>query len=88
MHDAITIGIPVIAILFWILFNGGDVRRLEDRMDARFVKTESDLRDLRSEMNSRFNAVDARLISIDAQLHFFHSSTGNLVGRILALEGR
>jgi hypothetical protein len=81
MHDAITIGIPVFAILLGILFNRNDVRRLEDKMDAKFEKVHSEIRELRSEMNSRFNA-------IEAELRYFHGMTGKLDGRIQALEGR
>ncbi len=81
MHDAITIGIPVIAILLGILFNRNDVRRLEDKMDQKFEKVHAGIRDLRAEMNSRFNA-------IEAELRYFHGVTGKLDGRIQAIEGR
>jgi uncharacterized membrane-anchored protein YhcB (DUF1043 family) len=78
MHDAITIGIPVIAILLGILFNRNDVRRLEDKMDQKFEKVHAEIRDLRAEMNSRFNA-------IEAELRYFHGVTGKLDGRIQAI---
>lgn len=88
MHDAITIGIPVFAILLGILFNRNDVRRLEDKMDAKFEKVHAEIRELRSEMNARFNAVDARFNAVDAELHYFQGVTGKLDGRIQAIEGR
>jgi hypothetical protein len=88
MHDAITIGIPVFAILLGILFNRNDVRRLEDKMDGKFEKVHTEIRELRSEMNARFNAVDARFNTVDAELRYFHGVTGKLDGRIQAIEGR
>ena len=36
MHDAITVGVPVLAILFGILFNQRGLDKLESRVDARF----------------------------------------------------
>ena len=60
MHDTITIGVPVLAILFGILPNQRAVDKLEARMDARFNAVEA-----------RFNTVDARLDRMQADLSQF-----------------
>ena len=36
MHGAITVGVPVLAILFGLLFNQRGLDKLESRVDARF----------------------------------------------------
>ncbi|MGD0798750.1 MAG: hypothetical protein ABR910_13625 [Acidobacteriaceae bacterium] len=46
MHDTITVGIPVMAILFGILFNQRGLDRLEcrfDRLEKRIDVIQSDL---------------------------------------------
>ena len=50
MHDTLTIGLPILAILAGILFNRVDHRDTRQRID-----------DLRSEMMRRFDRVDADL---------------------------
>jgi hypothetical protein len=40
MHDTITVGIPVIAILFGILFNQRGLDKLDSRVDSRFDRLE------------------------------------------------
>ena len=48
----------------------------------------NDLKDLRAEMNARFNKVEDRLAGIDADLRQFYHLTGKLEGRVHALEKR
>ena len=46
MHDTITVGVPVLAILFGILFNQRGLDRLEsrfDRLEKRMDTMQSDL---------------------------------------------
>ncbi len=50
MHDALTIGIPLVAIFAGILMNRQDISSL--RSDLR-----SEIGSLRSEMNSRFDSI-------------------------------
>jgi hypothetical protein len=40
MHDAITVGVPVVAILFGILLNQRGMDKLEGRVDSRFDRLE------------------------------------------------
>ncbi len=65
MHDTLTVGIPLVAILFGILFNQRAVDKLENRMDARF-----------NAVDARFNAVDARLDRMQADLSQFYRTLG------------
>ena len=48
----------------------------------------SDIKDLRTEMNARFNKIEDRLAGIDADLRQFYHLTGKLEGRIDAIEKR
>jgi hypothetical protein len=40
IHDTITVGIPILAILFGILFNQRGLDKLEGRVDSRFDRLE------------------------------------------------
>lgn len=84
MHDIITVGVPLIAILAGVLFN---------RSDSKDIRTE--LGALRSEMNTRFgemtnrfNKVEDHLGRIDADLRQFYHLTGKLEARMDSLEKR
>jgi hypothetical protein len=77
MHDVVTIGVPLIAILAGILFSRNDVKDLR-----------GELRDLRSEMNTRFTRVEGHLERIDADLRQFYHLTGKLEARMDAIEKR
>jgi hypothetical protein len=68
MHDAITIGVPVLAILFGVLVN------------------QQGLKDLRIEINARFNAMDARIDRIHNDFAQFHHTQGQHDSRLDALE--
>ena len=41
MHDTVTVGIPVVVILFGILFNQRGLDKLEGRVDSRFDRLEN-----------------------------------------------
>ena len=81
MHDVIIVGVPLLAILAGILFNRSDIQGLRNEISGLRSEFKADIRDLRSEMNSRFDRVDA-------ELRYFHGVTGKLDGRIEALEKR
>ncbi len=74
MHDALTIGVPVLAILAGILFNRSDVKDLRAEMRARFDRVDEDfdrvdarVMALSDRVDSRFNRVDARFDRVDAR---------------------
>ncbi len=81
MHDTLPIGIPVFAILAGILFHRSDLKDLRSEWKG---KTKA----LRDEMNRRFDDVIRRFDAIDAELRYFHGTTGRLEGRIQSLEGK
>jgi hypothetical protein len=74
MHDIITVGLPILVILFGILLNRADIKDLRAEINTRFDK-------FRDEINARFDAVDA-------ELRYFHGLTGEIKGRIDSLEKR
>jgi hypothetical protein len=53
MHDAITVGIPVLAVLFGMLLNQRGLDRLEGRVDSRFDRLEKRMDTMQSDL-SRF----------------------------------
>ena len=70
MHDIVTVGIPLIAILAGILFSRSDIKELRAEMSARFNKVEdhlgridADLRQfyhLTGKLEARMDAFDKR----------------------------
>jgi hypothetical protein len=53
MHDTITVGIPVLVILFGILFNQRGLDKLEGRVDSRFDRLEKRMDTMQADL-SRF----------------------------------
>jgi hypothetical protein len=71
--------------------------RLDDlnaRVDKGFDEVKGEIRDLRTEMNSRFGAIDGRLNSIEARLDGISRSivisnvtmTASIVGALLVIQ--
>jgi hypothetical protein len=77
MHDAYTIGIPVLVILIANFINRAELKELRAEINAKFDK-----------IDARFDKVDARFDAIDVELRYFHGVTGKLDGRIEAIEKR
>ena len=61
MHDALTIGIPVLAILFGILWNQQGLRDLRNDMTSRFNSADARLDRVQSEVNGRLDRMQADL---------------------------
>jgi hypothetical protein len=55
---------------------------------AGILFNRNDFKDLRAEMNARFNKIEERLAGIDAALRRFYHLTGRLEGRVDAIEKR
>jgi hypothetical protein len=55
---------------------------------AGILFARSDIKELRAEMNARFNKVDQRFESIHDDLRQFYHLTGKLEGRMDAIEKR
>ncbi len=78
-HDAVTIGVPVLAILFAALINRADLHRLEDRMNKRFDSMEA-------RFEARFTAIEARFDAIHRDFHEFHNTLGEHRAKLDRLE--
>ncbi len=61
MHDAITVGVPVLAILFGILLNQRGLDKLETKMDARF-----------NQVDNRIVHMEGRIDRIQTDLQQFY----------------
>jgi hypothetical protein len=77
MHDTITVGVPVLAILFGILLNQRGLERLDTRIDK-----------LEAKIEARFTHMESRIHRIQADLAQFYRSLGEHSARIEALEKR
>jgi len=64
MHDAITVGIPVVAILLGILLN----QRGLDRLGSRLDKLETKIETLLTRMDSRIDRIQADLAQFNSTL--------------------
>ena len=82
MHDALTIGIPVLAILFGILWNQQGLRDL--RSETNGLRNE--MNGLRNEMNGRFGGTDGRLDRMQADLSQFYRTLGQHDAKLEAIE--
>ncbi len=91
MHDALTIGVPVLAILAGILFNRSDVKELRAEMRARFDRVDAQFDRVDAQfdrVDARFDQVDARFNRVDADLRQFYAVTGKLEGRVDEISKR
>jgi hypothetical protein len=79
MHDALTIGIPLLVILFGILWNQQGLRDLRAEM-------RNEIGSLRGDMSARFNGVDGRLDRMQSDLSQFYRDLGDHGARIDAIE--
>jgi hypothetical protein len=77
MHDTITVGLPILAILFGILLNQRAVDKLEAKVDR-----------LEARMETRFSVIQGRLDRMQADLAQFYRILGDHGARIDALETR
>ena len=77
MHDLISVGVPLIAILGGVLFNRSHTKELRAEMNTRF-----------NEMNGRFNKIEDHPGRIAADLRQFYHLTGKLEARMDAIEKR
>ena len=77
MHDAITVGVPVLAILLGILLNQRGIERLDNRMDK-----------MESRIDSRFALLESRIDRIQADLSQFYRSLGEHDPRLTNIEGK
>jgi hypothetical protein len=73
MHDAITVGVPVLAILLGILLNQRGLERLESRVDK--LETRMDQRF--DAVDRRFEGIDRRFDTIEARIDRIHADFGN-----------
>jgi hypothetical protein len=77
MHDTITVGLPILAILFGILLNQRAVDKLEAKVDR-----------LEARMETCFSVIQSRLDRMQADLTQFYRILGDHGPRIDALETR
>ncbi len=71
MHDALQTGLPLALILIGILLNRHDVKDLRREMLENFERRFD-------KVDQRFDEVYRRFDMIDAELRYFHDTTGKL----------
>jgi len=72
MHDVLIVSVPLITILAGLFFNRSEMQALRAEMRI-------EIKDLRAEINARFDRVDA-------ELRYFHGVMGKHEARLEALE--
>ena len=72
MHDAITVGVPVLAILLGLLLN----QRGLERLDLRIDKLDMRIDKLDAKMESRFVHMEGRIDRIQADMSQFYRILG------------
>lgn len=90
MHDALTIGIPVLAILFGILWNQQGLRDLRNEMFARFNSTDSRIDRTQADLDGRLDRMQSdlngRLDRMQADLSQFYRTLGQHDAKLEVLE--
>ena len=77
MHDVVTVGIPMIAILFGISWNQRAVDKLEVHMDKKF-----------GEVDRRFDRMESWMDGMQADLSGFYREMGRMDAGITHLKGQ
>lgn len=77
MHDAITVGVPVVAILFGILLNQSGLIKLGERMD----KLDARMDKMQSELTGRIDRISADLAQFYSILGAHGEAIDNLKDR-------
>ena len=77
MHDAIAVGLPLLAIFAGILFNRSDIRELRKEIAALGNEVRTEIAVLRSEMYGRFDKVAKQLDGIKGDLRQFYRLTAS-----------
>ena len=84
MHDAITVGIPVLAILFGILWNNQGLRDLKADLKADIQGIKGDFQGLKGD----FNRLETNQDRMQADLSQFYKIMGEHGARLDSLEKR
>jgi uncharacterized protein YPO0396 len=88
MHDALTVGIPVLVILFGILLNQKGLDRLDGRIDRVEGRLDRVQTDLTARLDRMQGDLTARLDRMQADLSMFYKNLGEHSARIDNLEKR
>ncbi len=75
MHDAYTIGIPLLAIFAGIFLNNKQLDKLETRLDSRFDR-----------IDRRFDLLEGRMDKMQSDLSQFYMILGKHDARLDSLE--
>ena len=84
MHDVVTVGIPMIAILFGIFWNQRAVDKLEVHMDKKFGEVDRRF----GEVDRRFDRMESRMDRMQADLSGFYREMGRMDAEITHLKGQ
>ena len=91
MHDVVTVGIPMIAILFGIFWNQRAVDKLESHMDKKFGEVDRRFGEVDrrfGEFDRRFDRIESRMDRMQADLSGFYREMGRMDAEITHLKGQ
>ena len=86
MHDVITVGVPVLAILFGILWNQRGLDRLESRLDKVEAGLNARIDSLSARMDRMQSELTGRIDRLQADLAQFYQILGEHGADIQALK--
>jgi hypothetical protein len=86
VRDAFTLGIPILAILFGVLWNQQALRDLKTEFKGELQSFRSEVLGRFNAADGRFNAIDGRLDRMQADLSQFYQTLGDHGARIDHLE--
>ncbi len=88
MHDALQTGLPLALILIGIILNRHDVKDLRREMLENLERRFDEVDRRFDKVDRRFDEVYRRFDTVDAELRYFHDTTGKLSGRVDELSRR
>lgn len=88
MHDAITLGVPVLAIFFGILLNQRGLGELKADLKADMGALKGDIVSLRSELKGDIHRLESKIDRLQADLHEFNRELGRHDVRLEILESK
>jgi predicted nuclease with TOPRIM domain len=91
VHEYAPLAITLVAIFAGILVNKSDLNSLKVDIAARFERTDKQFERVDKQferVDRQIEAVTDRLLTIESDLRQFYSITGELKGRVDALEKR
>jgi chromosome segregation ATPase len=88
MHDAITLGVPVLAIFFGILLNQRGLGELKADLKGDIGRLRTDMGELKVDLKGDIHRLESKIDRLQADLHEFNRELGRHDVRLDNLESK